>query len=151
MCTFSSDNWFIDARFRKCVEQCPTKAVVFDWTKRTCEVCDDDSTNHDCLTSMYLKIKSKYLRGYGMNFYFHNIRAPFATTCSFFIQIHQTKFFLWYFGTFMSIFTKKVFSVMFHIGGIPGRRNDFFRKIVHAKRFTGFISQYFLKNSTRRC
>ena len=34
---------------------------------------------------------------------------------------------------------------MCHIGGIPGRQNDFFRKIVHAKSFTGFISQYFSK------
>ena len=34
---------------------------------------------------------------------------------------------------------------MFLIWGIPGRRNDFFRKIVHAKSFTGFISQYFFK------
>ena len=32
---------------------------------------------------------------------------------------------------------------MFHIEGIPGRQNDFFRKIVHAKSFTGFTSEYF--------
>ena len=35
---------------------------------------------------------------------------------------------------------------MYHIGGIPGRRKNFFRKIVHAKSFTGRISQYFFKN-----
>ena len=34
---------------------------------------------------------------------------------------------------------------MYHIGGIPGRRQFFFGKISHAKSFTGRISQYFFK------
>ena len=39
----------------------------------------------------------------------HNICVPFATTCSFFIQNHPKLSFIWYFNTFMSLFTKKVF------------------------------------------
>ena len=47
----------------------------------------------------------------------------------------------------MNIFTKKVFSVMFHIEGIPGRRNDFFpknrsRQKFHRFHFSIFFSKF---------
>ena len=149
VCTFSSDNWFIDARFRKCVEKCPTNAVVFDWTKRTCEVCDDDSTNHDCLTSMYLKIKSKYLRGYGMNFYFHNIQAPFLPHAHSSSKFTKLSFILYGILAHLWAFSqKKVFSAMCHIGGIPTRRNDFFPKNRSRRKLHRFHFSIFFK---RRC
>ena len=78
-----------------------------------------------------------------MHFYFHNIRAPFATTRSFLIQIHLS--FVWYFSPFMSIFTKKVFSVMCHIGGIPTRRNDFFPKNRSRQKLHRFHFSIFFK------
>ena len=84
--------------------------------------------------------------GYGMNFYFHNIRAPFATTRSFFIQVHLTKFYMVFWFIYKH-FHKKVFSVMCHIGGIPRRRNDFFpknrsRQKLHRFHFSIFFSKF---------
>ena len=38
--------------------------------------------------------------------------------------------------------------MIFHIGGFPGQIKYFFRKIIHAKRFIGFICQYFVKIPT---
>ena len=43
---------------------------------------------------------------------------------------------VWQFSKIMSIFKKKSFSVMYHIGGIPGRRIFFFEK-----SFTPKVSQ----------
>ena len=59
--------------------------------------------------------------------------------------------FIWYFSTLISIFTKKVFSMMFHIGGIPGRRNDFFLKSRSRQKFHRFHFSIFFQNSKRRC
>ena len=85
---------------------------------------DGDADNYAFLevrhsNFIFLKFKGG---GYGTNFYFHYFRAPFATTHSFFIQIHLTKFHL----VFWPIY-----------------------KQFHKKSF--FISQYFFQNSKRRC
>ena len=52
--------------------------------------------------------------------------------------------FIRYFSTFMSIFTKKYFRWCSVLGDSQDK-DFFFWKIVHAKKFKGFISQYFFK------
>ena len=49
---------------------------------------------------------------------------------------------VWQFSTIMSIFKKKSFSVMYHIGGIPGLRKIFFLE----KSFTPKFSQVVFLN-----
>ena len=53
--------------------------------------------------------------------------------------------FIWYFSTVMSILTKKFFRRCAILGESPRHEMIFSRKIVRAKSFTGFISQYFSK------
>ena len=79
--------------------------------------------------------KHFFLRGYGMNFYFRNIRAPFATTRSFFIQIHLTK--LYIFQHIYEHFNKKSFFGDVLYWGIPRMTKRFFFK----KSFTPKDSQ----------